>query len=121
MRSPAQINRSVHQQQTDALCIGSRIKCLQPIIREGSGSRISGLYLGWTSAQLRAGYQVKRVQPLVVAAARIFAHADDKDGSVSPVMPVDDRRGGDTDFGSDLAATVIVAGRLISAEHGNLP
>src|SRR5580704_15833190 len=121
MRCPAQVNRAVHQQQADALRVAARVKRLQAITGKGSSSRVGGLYLGWSSAQLRTGCQVKRVQPLVVVAARVLGHADDKDASVRPITAIDDWRRRNSNLGSDLAAIVIIAGRLVGAQHRDLP
>ncbi len=113
MRSPCQVNLSVHQQQAYALCVLGRVEDLHSVGGTVTGPGEGGLNLRGAARQLRARSEVQRMQPLVIVAARILRHRDKKDGSVAAVRPVDYRSVGNSNLRRDLAAAMIVTGRLV--------
>src|ERR1035438_6239606 len=61
------------------------------------------------------------MKSLMIAAGSVLRHTDNEHCAVSARLPVDHRRGGDADLGSDLGAPVISAGGFVRAKDRSVP
>ena len=99
----------------------SRVEGGRSIRRAVARARISRADLGGAAGNFGAGRKVERVQPLVVITLAVFAHANGEERAVRALVAVDHRSRGDANLRRDLAAVVVIAGRLAGAQNGGFP
>lgn len=121
MRSPARVDNSVQQKKTRAVFILLGIEDNLPVAAVRVRARVGGLNGSRSAELLRAAGQIERVQPLIIIAATILTHSDKVNAAVRTGAQVYQRRSGDADLGSDLAAVPGVGGCLSGFEQRDLP
>lgn len=105
------------QQQARALFVLPRIKNHHAIPAVFARARILGVDINRAAKFFLSGREVQSVQALKVLTSRILAHGNYIEGPVRPGRGIDHGRGGNADFGVNLAAVASVRSGFTGLEH----
>ena len=108
-------------EQLGKLCILAGIENHKTALAAVSRAGILRLDFGRPTEELGAGLHVKCMQALVTISVGILRHSNQVEGVIGALLAIQHRRVGDTDFGRDLAAAVIVAGSFTGQQRWHPP
>src|SRR5262249_34561833 len=107
----------IHQQQACPFGILARVESHNAVLAVVAAAGESRLHGDGATKLFRSGRDIERVDTLKIGRRRILAHRDYVDCSVRAAGSINDRGRSNSDLWIDLAAAVVIGGRLPRTQY----